>query len=104
VKIIICIICVILLAAGLVFYKLSTIEIKDLSQIYVQGTFDYEMMINPPEEYSALYQIDLSMREQVAEYMKTNNYKLKEGEQEFIKNDPTFDELINNGFLFEKIE
>lgn len=31
----------------------------------MQGTFDYKMMITPPEEYSALCQIDLSMRKQV---------------------------------------
>ena len=72
-RVLICIICFVVLGILMVVYELSTIQIrdtKDYSQIYVHGTFDYKMMINPPEEYSALCQIDLSMRKQVADYMK----------------------------------
>ena len=105
-RILICVILVVAILALVFFYKLSSIQIrdtKDYSQIYVHGIFDYEMMINPTEEYSALYQIDLSMRKEVAEYMKKNNYKLKSGKQEFVRIHPTIDELINDGFVFEKM-
>lgn len=106
-RVLIGIFCFVVLGILVFVYALSTIQIrdtKDYSQIYVQGTFDYKMMITPPEEYSALCQIDLSMRKQVADYMKKNNYKLKIGKQEFVRNNPTIDELINDGFVFEKME
>lgn len=108
-KIVRCILCVfsVIIMIALVFlYQLSMVEIrtdKDYNDIYVSGIFDYQMMIAPPEEYSALYQIKLSMRKRVAKYMKDNNYKLKSGKQEFIRIDPTFEELIKECFKFEKI-
>lgn len=105
--ILVCIICVAITFSILIIHKLSTIEVrdtKDYSQIYVQDVFDYEMMINPPEEYSALLQIDSSMREKVAAYMKENDFKLSSGKQEFIRNNPTFEELIEAGFEFEKMK
>lgn len=106
-----CIGCILLACAVLtavLLYKLSSIQVrgtKDYNEIYVKPTevFDYSMMIEPPEEYSALYQIDLPMRKKVAEYMKEHSFKLRCGEQSFIRLDPTFDELINDCFKFEKI-
>ena len=60
-------------------------------------------MVYPPEKYAPLLQIDINMRKRVAEYMRKNNYKLKSGKQEFIRNNPSFKELIEGGFQFEKI-
>lgn len=105
--ILMCIVCAAIIFPTFIIYKLSTIEVrdtKDYSQIYVKDIFDYEMMINPPEEYSALLQIDSSMRGKVAAYMKENDFKLSLGKQEFIRNNPTFEELIEDGFKFEKME
>lgn len=108
-KIILIIICLITTYFLLIFYELSTTivrDTKDFSRIYVQDDFDYKMMVYPPEEYSALLQIDISTRKRVASYMKDNNLKLKMGEQEFVRNEPTIDELIDSeyGFVFEKME
>lgn len=108
-KLVLSIICIIIIFSLLVFYELSTIivrDTKDFSRIYVKDEFDYKMMVYPPEEYSALLQIDISMRKRVASYMKENNLRLKMGEQEFVRNEPTIDELIDDeyGFAFEKIE
>ena len=35
--------------------------------------------------------------------MYENNLKLQSGEYEFCKTNPTFDELVNDNFKFEKI-
>lgn len=96
---------IIVLAACVLLYQLSSIEIrqtKDYAEIYVDDTFNYEMMLYPTEKYSALYQVDVEMREKVSDYMREHDYVLKKGRQEFIRNNPTFEELIRNGFLFEK--
>ena len=65
---------------------------------------DWNVMMSPPEKYSQLIQISEEMRKKVSQYMKKNNLKLKSGEQEFIRNNPTFAELVNGGFQFEKIK
>lgn len=96
---------IIILATCVLLYQLSTIEIrqtKDYAEIYVDDTFNYEMMLYPTERYSALYQVDVKMREKVSDYMKENGYVLKKGRQEFIRNNPTFEELIEEGFVFER--
>lgn len=89
-----------------IFYQMSTTivrDTKDYSQIYVEenDVFDYKMMLNPPEKYSALNQIDTPMRQKVAKYMKENNYKLQSGKQIFIRINPTLKELIDDCFIFE---
>lgn len=106
-RILLCIIIVLIVFIFAIFLKLSTIQLRDVSDydtIHIQEDFTYEMMISPPRKYSALYQIDLSTRKKVAKYMKKNHYKLKPGEQEFIKNNPTVNELLNNCFIFEKTD
>lgn len=106
VKILLSIVCFALVLCIIVFVDLATTRVrdtKDFSQIYVQDFFDYNMMINPPDQYSALLQIELPMRKKVAEYMKQNNLKLKTGEQVFVRINPTYKELIKDGFKFEKI-
>lgn len=100
---------IIMVIGGIVIYKLNNITIrqtKDYDVIYVgsEDIVDAKVMISPPEKYSQLLQIDENMRKKVANYMKENNLKLKSGKQEFIRNNPTFDELIKNGFEFEAIE
>lgn len=90
-----------------VFFKLSTVQLRDISDyetINIQEDFTYEMMISPPRKYSALLQIDLPTRKKVAKYMKKHHYKLKSGKQEFIKNNPTLKELLNQCFIFEKMD
>ncbi len=92
----------------IVVYNLSNTQIrqtKDYATMYVENEdlVDGDVMISPPEKYSQLLQIDVEMRKKVAKYMKNNNYKLKPGQQEFVRNNPTFKELIDDGFEFEKI-
>ena len=65
---------------------------------------DCNMMMSPLDKYSQLLQISDEMRNKVSEYMRQNNLKLKSGKQEFIRNNPTFEELVNDGFIFEKIK
>ena len=91
-------------------YELNTIQIrqtKDFAQINIDENdiVAADEMISPPDKYSQLLQIDLEMRVRVAEYMKQNNFKLKCGNQEFIRINPTFEELIGEefGFKFEPI-
>lgn len=81
-------------------------RIRDYLQINIDENdiVDSKAMLNPPEKYSQLLKIDIETRKLVSEYMQMNNYKLKPGKQEFIKNNPTFKELISDGFKFSKIE
>ena len=81
-------------------------RIKDYESIFVdeEDIIDYNAMLQPPQKYSKLLHIDESTRKMVAEYMRMNNYKLSPGKQEFIKNNPTFKELVISGFKFETIE
>lgn len=78
-------------------------QTKDYAEIYIDegDTVDYLVIINPPDKYSQLLQIDMETREELAQYMKENNYKIKSGKHEFIRNNPTLNELISDGFLFE---
>lgn len=91
------------------FYQLSNIQVrqtKDYAVMVVEQSdiVDWEEMLSPSDKYSQLLQISEEMRKEVSEYMKKNNLKLKNGEQEFVRNNPTFEELIEDGFQFEKIE
>lgn len=79
------------------FKLYETIDIDD------EDVVDADAMISPPDKYSELLQIDQETRKRIAEYMRMNNYKLKAGRQTFIKNKPTYQELISSGFEFEKI-
>lgn len=93
---------------GVLVYRLDNLSIrqtKDYAIIYVDedDVIDSNAMISPPEKYSQLLQIDINTREKVAEYMQENNFKLKSGKQDFIRNNPSVDELINGGFEFEEI-
>ncbi len=108
-SIIIGIIVVSLICAIFLLYKFGKIQIrpdKHYAQMYVyeDDIVDGDAIISPPMQYSQLLQIDLEMRKRVAEYMDKNNYKLKGGEQEFIRVNPSFEELIEDGFQFEKID
>ena len=98
----------IFLIIGIGIYKTLSMPLrqtKDFQSFYIEEgyVFDAEKMIDPPEEFSALLQIDQDMRMKVAEYMKEHNYKLRSGKQRFIRSNPTFKELIENCFWFEPI-
>lgn len=64
---------------------------------------DANAMLDPPEKYCQLLKIDLATRELVANHMRSKNYKLKAGKQIFVKNNPTFKELVFDNFKFEVI-
>ena len=86
--------------------QLNEIEIrttKDYNSIYVDDIFDYNTIMNPPQKYEAINQIDFEMRNKLSVYMQENNYRLKFGEQTFIRINPSFKEL-KNCFRFEKNE
>lgn len=100
---------IIVVVCAIAIYQLNNTTIrqtKDFASMDVdpEDVVDADAMISPPEKYSQLLQIDLDMRKQVADYMQKNNLKLKSGEQKFIRNNPTFKELTDDGFVFEKIE
>ena len=104
-----CLICIVIFIGVLMFYQLSQIQMrwsKDYATMYVdeEDIINAMAMVSPSEKYSALLLIDIEMRQQIANYMEKNNYKLKSGKQEFVKEDPSFEELINDDFQFEKIE
>lgn len=103
------VISIIIVYVLVIFYEMSTTivrDTKDYLEIYVDknDVFDYKMMLMPPKKYSALNQIDISMRQKVAKYMKENNYKLQSGKQLFIRINPSFRELVDDCFLFESID
>jgi hypothetical protein len=56
------------------------------------------------DETIQLEQIDQDIRQQISDYMKENNLKLKEGHHYFNRVDGTYEEYINDDFIFEKIE
>ncbi len=90
-------------------YQIGNIQIrqtKDYAEMYVDPTdvIDSQALISPPENYSQLLQIDTDMRKKVAKHMEEHNYKLKSGKQVFVRNNPSFKELTEDGFVFEKIE
>lgn len=102
-------VCIVFFVVLLTIYKLNNTTIrqtKDYTTIYVEveDVIDADAMISPPEKYSQLLQIDIEIRSNIAAYMKKNNLKLKNGKQKFIRNTPTLEELVNDGFVFEKIE
>lgn len=94
---------------GIEVYKFLNTPIrqtKDYNSIYIEEWYEFtaDDMISPPERFNALLQIDEELRAQVAKYMLDHNYKLKSGNQEFIRINPTFEELVENCFIFEVIE
>lgn len=103
---IIVIVFIVLLAAGL--YALDRIPVRQtkdyaVMQVDEGDVVDGDAILSPPEKYSQLLQIDVGMREKLAAYMKDNNYKLKCVKQEFVRNDPTLNELTED-LQFEKID
>lgn len=102
------IILIVVIAGTIILCMLNNITVrqtKDYAVMYVdaEDIVDAKVMISPPEKYLQLLQIDFEMRKQVAEYMENNNLKLKPGKQEFVRNNPTFKELVEDGFVFEMI-
>lgn len=83
------------------------IQTKDWAEIFVDDEFDYNYMLNPPDKYKQILQIDKTLRADIAEYMENNNYRLKFGKQDFIRINPTYEWLIYDtdgyGFVFEEM-
>lgn len=98
-------------AAGVLLYQLSQTKVrmtKDFAEMIVddEDMIDHAAMIFPSAKYDQLLQIDYEMRKQVAGYMAENHLKLKSGKQVFIRINPSFEELVDNGengFQFEPI-
>ena len=81
-------------------------RIKRYETFYVDegDIIDCNAMMKPPKKYTVLMRISAVTRRQVAEHMQANHFKLKSGKQSFIKNNPTYEELVTAGFAFEKID
>ena len=105
------VIAIIVVAAGVILYQFSHTKVrmtKDFAEMIVddEDMIDHVAMIVPPAKYDQLMQIDYGMRKQVADYMAENHLKLKSGKQTFVRINPSFDELVDNGeygFQFEPI-
>lgn len=95
--------------AGYIWYWMCTTEV-DMEKYYnnlvveQNQTVDYKDFINPSGATDTLKQIDPDIRLKIAEYMKENNLKLKEGKHHFNRVNGTYDKYINDEFKFEKIE
>ncbi len=95
--------------AGYVWYWMGTTELvvaKDYADLVVEQnqTVDYKDFINPSGTTDTLKQIEPDVRLKIAEYMKENNLKLKEGKHHFNRVNGTYDKYINDEFKFEKME
>lgn len=71
--------------AGMIIHWFNTTEVEMISNTHFDfvvkagQVIDYDAFINPQDAASALNNIDKSIRLQIAEYMRENNLKLKEG-------------------------
>ena len=95
--------------AGYVWYWMGTTELvvaKDYADLVVEQnqTVDYKDFINPSGTTDTLKQIEPDVRLKIAEYMKENNPKLKDGKHHFNRVNGTYDKYINDEFKFEKME
>ena len=103
---VIIIVIVLLILLGLTCYELSQIRTtKDFIPITIENNeiVDYRDFAFCDGKYDMFKEISPECRAEVANYMYENNLKLKYGEYEFCKSNPTFDELVNENFKFEKI-
>jgi hypothetical protein len=92
----------IFLYVGMIIYWVETTEVEMLSKTHFdffvkEGQIvDYKDFINPHDETSALDQIDKGIRLQIANYMRENNLKLKEGNHHIRKKVVSNPEEIGN--------
>ena len=104
--IVIIIVVVLLVLIGLTCYELSKIKTtKDFIPVTIEKDeiVDYRNFAFCEGKYDIFKEIPPECRAEVANYMYENNLKLQSGEYEFCKTNPTFDELVNDNFKFEKI-
>ena len=92
----------------IMYFKLDSIKIrqtKDYNSIIVDNgeLADYRVFVYCNGKYEALKQLGIERRAEVANYMYDNHLKLKEGLHDFIRINPTFEELIDDNFKFEPI-
>ena len=103
---VIIIVIVLLILLELTCYELSQIRTtKDFIPITIENNeiVDYRDFAFCDGKYDVFKEISPECRAEVDNYMYENNLKLKSGEYEFCKINPTFDELVNDNFKFEKI-
>ena len=103
---VIIIVIVLLILLGLTCYELNQIRTtKDFIPITIENNeiVDYRDFAFCDGKDDMFKKISPECRAEVANYMYENNLKLKYGEYEFCKSNPTFDELVNENFKFEKI-
>ena len=106
----------IVIFVGIIIHWTNTTDIESINQTYFKfivkegQVVDYNDFINPQDETSALDHIDESIRLQIADYMRENNLKLKEGQhyvrKKVISNSEDIgilDEHLKY-FKFDKIE
>ena len=101
---------------GMIIHWANTTEVEMLSQTHFKfvveegQVVDYNDFINPQGKTSALDHIDESIRLQIADYMRENNLKLKEGQHYVRKRVTSNSEDIGTleehlkYFEFEKIK
>lgn len=94
---------------GIVYIWASNTEVEMIGKTCVDfvvlpgQVVDYQSFIMPNGETEQLEEIDENTRRKIADYMRSNNLKLKEGHHYFNRIDGTYDEYINQDFKFEKI-
>lgn len=88
------------------FLTAPVLSNKTETVIYIDegDVIDGAAMINPPEKYSALLEIDEKTRTELGNYMKENGYRLESGEQRFFSF-LSFKEMIElENFRFVKMK
>lgn len=104
------------ICAGMLIHWFNTAEIETEGKtcitlhVYEGEVIDYSTFLNPEDKMYELGGIDESIRFQIAEYMKENNLKLKEGcytiPREGVSNEETekfsYNDYIKM-FEFEKV-
>ena len=77
--------CMVVICSIIIYHWMSTTEVEMLSQTHIKliidnnQIVDYRDFINPKGSLEVLNNIDISIRLQIADYMKENNLKLKAG-------------------------
>lgn len=86
------------------FSKIQVRQTKDYNSIIIEDDelADYRIFIYCDGKYNVFRQIGIEKRTEIANFMFFNNLRIKSGTYEFIRINPSLDELLNN-FEFEEI-
>ena len=94
--------------ANVFFQWADNTEVKMVGKTHVDffvssgQLIDYKDFMFLSEETKQLGQISQDVRQQISDYMKENNLKLKEGHHYFNRINGTYEEYISDNFKFEK--